>query len=230
MRLFTRLITGAGVVAVAALSLGFTSAAWAKTTEILPTPSSGKPDSYIMTGGASKLVSKSGVEVKCKASEGTGKETSADEGEEENTIFTGCTGPLGVTCTGLVDPSGQILTFYVLHLGWSLRSGSWVLIWMVLELPYHYECGGVLFITLGCAIGTAAPANTSTKEDTATFKQSKGVNELTTGSLNELGSSFSCVLETSASGGKYEQTGLEATETASDFKHNGESISEELMD
>jgi hypothetical protein len=174
----------------------------------------GSKASYEATSGAGHLVSKNGLELKCKADTASGNLEGENGPAAFKVTFTGCTGLLGVTCTGKGQASGTEVwegkaTYLLMLEGTTLKAGFA----FKLSPEVEVECGGVSAKERGCMAGIASPLESFTKKITITLTQSKGVNSVT--KILEPGatSEESCILETSENGGAYEQTGEETTET-----------------
>jgi hypothetical protein len=90
-----------------------------------------------------------GTSVTCSTASATGTEEVKKPLGLFHITFTSCTGPLGITCTGLGDESGRILALGSWHLvydtlGATLGQAGVAILFLLGDI--HWECLGVLLL------------------------------------------------------------------------------------
>jgi hypothetical protein len=198
---------------------------------LLPEPAEKTPVSFVGKVGKTTFETKGGTKVECSKGEETGSATQLKLGTAE-ILYSECKSLLGVKCTGLeAKTAGSILVKGTFHLWYGfLSKEEEVLHTTITFLPNetHFSCAGTLIVLRGCVAGLLKPINEETKVLTAEFTQTKGVNDITK-VLNEKLEKIPCNLETSLSGGAFEQAGAQLTEELSAFKQGGKEVSVEVM-
>jgi len=178
-----------GVALVASFALGgiSTSTAVAETPEVLPVPTESSPLNFTEEQGATEWVGEQakGPIFECKSGTFAGVLTSATLGSGVFT-FTGCKSPLnGAKCNSLGDAAGTILIAAGIHIVTVLLKkgepapelmAGWLIL---LANRLHVECGAALLLLIGnnvlAEFTKLAGSGTKTKEATATFSESGGV-------------------------------------------------------
>lgn len=193
-----------------------------------PEASEKSPIAFTSKGGAATLEAKGGTKVECKASEGKGSMTGLKLGTSEIS-FTSCASA-GLKCTGLGLKEGVILVQGTLHLWYGMSKTEGLPVGSVLLLKeLHFTCGGLVLIVLkGCLAGAVSPVRKVTKALTTTFKQEKGVNDITE-VVNESNETIPCSLLASKNEGAFEQAGLQSSEEATKFKQGEKEIEVEVI-
>lgn len=217
-------IAGLALVAILAINgIAVLSAASAENTKMLPEGTAASPVTFTATSAEGKFEAADKLVVKCKTDEATGEGTSANLGAF-HIHFKGCTGLLGVTCTGLGDETGTILTLGTFHF-WLYKNGttlSAALVYLVNQT--HFECGGVLEEVEGCAAGAVTPLESLTNSLTNTLKQEKAKGTISKVLPQESTTEIACELKSKTDTGETESSGEETTELISGFKKGGSAV------
>jgi len=153
-------VVGFAVMAVLALSAFVSATASAALVGVLGTGA--ETESFTGSGGSGTLEALSGVSpVICKTQTSEGKNESKTAGSFHIT-FEGCTAG-GITCTGLGDTSGKILTLgsfqYVFD---KLGTGSELGVGILFSIaPAHFSCSILLIEVTGQVLCLVTPKETS---------------------------------------------------------------------
>lgn len=210
MRL-VKMLGMAAITAVAAMALVGVASASAAAHYLQGGAPLGHTVSFTGTSGAATLQTKSGTKVTCTSDSATGKLLNSTEDEVEVT-FKGCKGPLGVSCTTSGQSSGVILTSLLKsELVNLVGGGVGVLLTPVSGDFADFSCIGIAIQVKGSVVGVATPVGVQQKTGTLTFKQSGGKQIPSEYILN--GVKKTSKLETSVSGGAFEESGQETTES-----------------
>jgi hypothetical protein len=177
-----------GIALVASFALGgvSTATATAETPEVLPVPTESSPLHFTEEQPATEWVGEQkGALFECKSGTFAGVLTSATLGTGVFT-FTGCKSPInGAKCNSLGDPAGTILIAAGIHIVTVLLpkgepAPELMAGWLILLINrLHVECGAALLLLIGNSVlaefTKLAGSGTKTKEATATFSDSKGI-------------------------------------------------------
>jgi hypothetical protein len=231
-------LLGLALVAMFALTAASASVAGALELTVLPTPSAASPLLYTFkstAGTTTKLVTLAGKEVKCTSVTGVGDLTSSQLGTVEFK-FAGCTGPLGVKCTGLEagDKEGEILFKAETHLRHLLINNLPSDVHLVILVGHvHFTCFGVLFLVLGCVASDDLKTSPTGGTIIEKLLNSVYVNFLETGGdplVTSIDNEASTAMETcelktkEGTGGAYESSGQQGEGTLENFKQNGVAV------
>jgi hypothetical protein len=139
---------GLALVAICALGASVLSLTASALPSVLPENTAERTWSGANVGSA-KLEKSNGTSVTCTAASATGTEEVKKPLGLFHITFSTCTGPLGVTCTGLGDESGKILSLGSWHLvydtlGATLGQAGVGILFLLGDV--HFECLGVLIL------------------------------------------------------------------------------------
>jgi hypothetical protein len=220
--------TGAALAAVFALSLSIVgTAAATEATKILPEATEASPITFTGLSGPGTLETVGSTKVTCEEDTETGSVTSANLGKFK-LLFEHCTSVLSSKCTSLTaTTSGDIQAEGTFHY-WLAKDGSELvsaLVYLLKETHFTCTVSGIetLELVKGCMAGQLEEAEKSTKFTVTGFTGSKGVNAIAKVLPQESPSEIGCQLETSVSGGTFEQTDLTTNEMDTGFTR-GEAI------
>jgi hypothetical protein len=195
---------------------------------ILPEPiektlvSSGK-------SGEIRLVTSTGMELKCKASTNTSEFTTPDEGAF-SILFSECKGSLGGTCSGEGLSKGSVAFTGKLHYWQGVLGGKAVdtLTYLINEAKITCELS-VKIVVKGCAAALAEPIEKATNVTKDVFTQEKGLATIKEVLAPETTKATKCVVETAFNGGKVEESALSGTEENEKFALGGKAVEITLM-
>jgi hypothetical protein len=126
------------------------------------------------TKNETKLVGLSGTEVKCTGGSSEGETEAKKPLGLFHIKYTGCTGPLGVACTGLGDKEKEILmlgTFHIVYDTITPTLGAAIL--FLLETA-HFSCLATLVQVKGEVLCLISPINSLVKTAKVVCEQEKG--------------------------------------------------------
>lgn len=168
--------------------------------------------------GETKLESKSGLTVTCKAAKSTGESTGTKTSAHNIVTFTGCTSSFGGSCNTKGKAAGEIVTNELSgEIGYVNKANKEV------GLELHptsgtvfatFECGAFLKNEVrGSIIGALTPINKKVKTtEHFTVKYEKGA-EKGTQKITKFEGGSEDVLESSLDGGSFEKANEQATGT-----------------
>jgi hypothetical protein len=196
----------------------------AENTKMLPEGTAALPVTFTATSGEGSFESASGIELKCKADEATGEETSANLGAF-HIHFTGCTSLLGSTCTGLGDASGTELWLGTFHF-WLYKTSGGALSAALVYLinPTHFECAGILTIVEGCVAGGVSPLESLTTSITNTLNRTGAKQEITKVLPQESTKEIACELTQKTSEGESGASAEKTEEHISKFEQSKKAV------
>jgi hypothetical protein len=187
------------------------------------------PTTFTSIGKVATFETKAGTKLECTNSEGKGSMTGPKGGTSE-VSYTGCN-VLGLKCNGLGSKEGAMLLQSTLHLWYGLSKTEGVPPASVLLLKeLHIECPATktLITIKGCVAGALSPNRKLTKALTATFKQEKGVNDITE-VVNESDETIPCIMLVSINGAAFEQAGAKSSEEVTKFKQGEKETEVEII-
>lgn len=210
---FIKMFGLAAIAAVAAMAVVGAASASAAAQYLQGGSPLNHSVAFTGTSGAGTLQTVGGTKVTCTADDASGKLLNSTEDEAEVT-FLGCKGPLGASCTSSGQATGVILTKTLKSELVNLVGGGVGVLLTPKEaggLFAEFSCLGVGVKVKGSVVGVVTPVGVEQKTGTLTFKQSGGKQSPSQYELN--GSLKSSKLETSVSGGAFEESGEETTES-----------------
>jgi hypothetical protein len=197
------------VAAALASVFAFSAVATAAAAELEQVPGKG---TFTIESSKSVFETHSKEKVTCSKDKGSGKLTGPKTDESETT-FEKCTGPLGVTCTGEGDSSGDIVTPIHSELVWLSKSKKEAGEKLELAKEITIKCSFVSLKVKGATLCPVKPTNEKTKKVEIVCTQSAG-KQSNTEYENEAGEKKTAKTETNKGSG-FEESGLQSTETLS---------------
>jgi hypothetical protein len=166
------------------------------------------------TGGSVTFETVGGTELSCSSDGGSGRLAASPASTGEATVFfKGCK-TAGKTCTTSGDESGEISDSGKGKLV-KVKTGEVALL-IEIEPGHQVKCGTVTITLRGDIIGPVGPIGTKTKSWSDTWRESKGLAEITEFEGKKT------IWESSFGEGAFEQTALEGSATLTLEEGEGE--------
>lgn len=216
-----------GLAVGVALALSWVLAGVASAeVSILPTGTPANPVQFTVSGGATRVETLSGKQVRCTSAEGVGEVTSERLGHFK-IAFKGCEEPtLKVKCSDLshTDAEAIVTLEGEFHLRTGLAGQPLGIVAFLISPDVHFLCSIILFLKLGCLAAEATRLNELVTSGSGSLKETAGENQISSIDNNAESGMESCVVQFKQGSGAEETGGVEGTLELANPKQGGSSV------